>query len=72
MYFNLEGKAIKRTPINSPYSYEPFVQWLGDYHKDKGHSVYSDFSGIQRNIMNVVKRYLVIMDSILITESQIK
>lgn len=42
MYFNLDGKEIKRTPISHPYSYEPFVQWIGDYHKEKSHSVYSD------------------------------
>ena len=42
MYFNLDGEEVKRTPISHPYSYEPFVQWIDDYNKEKGHTVYSD------------------------------
>lgn len=42
MYFNLKGEPIKRTPFTHPYSYDEYVKWMGDYHKDKSHAVYSD------------------------------
>ena len=42
MYFDLEGNRVKRTPMNYPYSYDPYVQWLGEYRKCQSHSVYSE------------------------------
>lgn len=42
MYFDLEGNRVKRTPMSYPYSYDSYVQWMGDYHKGQSHSVYSD------------------------------
>ena len=42
MYFDLEGNKVKRTPYDFPYSYDPYVQWMGDYNKDNSPSVYSD------------------------------
>ena len=42
MYFNLKGEPIKRTPFTHPYSYDEYVQWMENYHKEKSHAVYSD------------------------------
>lgn len=34
-YVDFDGKPIERTPDKYPYSYEPYVQWIGDFEKDK-------------------------------------
>lgn len=42
MYFGLDGRMIQRTPIDYPYSYDEYLLWRHDYHKDKSKTVYSD------------------------------
>lgn len=41
-YFDLDGNPIERNPEKYPYSYEPYVQWIGDFKREKSTSVYSD------------------------------
>lgn len=41
-HVDLNGNPISRTKQEYPYSYDPFVVWKRDYHKGKGHTVYSD------------------------------
>ena len=33
---------VHRTPIDFPYSYDEYLLWRKDYHKDKSQTVYSD------------------------------
>ena len=35
-------RMIHRTPIDFPYSYDEYLLWRKDYHKDKSQTVYSD------------------------------
>ena len=41
-FVDLDGKRIKRTPFEYPYSYDEYVIWKGDYNKGKSNVVYSD------------------------------
>lgn len=41
-YLDLDGNPIERTPEKYPYSYEPYVQWKGDYDAEKSSSWFSD------------------------------
>lgn len=40
-YIDLDGRPVKRTKFDYPYSYDEYVQWKGDYSKTD-HAVYSD------------------------------
>lgn len=41
-YFDLDGKPTERTPDKYPYSYEPYVQWKGEFDGQKASSYFSD------------------------------
>lgn len=41
-YYGIDGRPIKRTPSEYPYSYDEFVTWKSTMYSDKDHWVYSD------------------------------
>ena len=41
-FYDLKGRPTKKTPFNSPYSFDPYVTWMGEYDENKSHTVYSD------------------------------
>lgn len=41
-FVDLDGKPVKRDRYSYPYSYDPYVEWMGDYQKGVSHPVYSD------------------------------
>ena len=43
IYVDLNGKEVKRTPIDYPYNYDEYVVWKSkDFNKDNYSAVYSD------------------------------
>ena len=30
-YSDLEGKAVRKTPITNPYDFDDYVEWKGNY-----------------------------------------
>lgn len=40
-YADLDGNAVKKTPITNPYDFDEYVEWKGNYHKFDS-AVYSD------------------------------
>lgn len=46
-YVDLNGKPVRKTPYDSPYAYDDYVQWKGDYRKgEQTQVVYSDRMGM--------------------------
>ena len=41
-YVDLNGNPVKRTPINHPYTYDFYVQWVGGNKEEINSVVYSD------------------------------
>lgn len=40
-YVSIDGKPIDRNPVSYPYSYDPYVIWMGCF-SDDNQAVYSD------------------------------
>lgn len=41
VYKDLEGKAVRKTPITNPYDFDDYVEWKGNYRQFDS-AVYSD------------------------------